>query len=35
VLLALVSRDPAALPGTQGTQYYAFLGRVLAALVGD
>jgi uncharacterized protein YigA (DUF484 family) len=34
VLLALVSRDPAALPGTQGTQYYAFLGRVLAALVG-
>ncbi len=31
-LLALVSRDPASLPGTQG---WAFLGRVLAALVGD
>jgi uncharacterized protein YigA (DUF484 family) len=34
VLLALVSRDPAALPGTQGTLYFAFLGRVLAALIG-
>jgi hypothetical protein len=34
VLLALVSRDPAALPGTQGTQHFAFLGRVVAALIG-
>jgi len=34
MLLALVSRDPAALPGTQGTQYFAFLGRVLAARLG-
>jgi uncharacterized protein YigA (DUF484 family) len=33
VLLALVSRDPASLPGTQGTQYYTFLGRVLAARI--
>jgi uncharacterized protein YigA (DUF484 family) len=32
-LLALVSRDAAALPAIQGTQALAFLGRVLAALV--
>ncbi len=31
-LLALVSRDPAALPGPQATQPFAFLGRVLATL---
>lgn len=31
-LLALVSRDPACLPNTQG---WAFLGRVLGALLGD
>ncbi len=30
MLLALVSRDPAALPGTQ---YFPFLGRVLGALI--
>jgi uncharacterized protein YigA (DUF484 family) len=33
-LLALVSRDAAALPAMQGMQALAFLGRVLAALVG-
>jgi uncharacterized protein YigA (DUF484 family) len=33
-LLALVSRDAAALPSVQGTQAFAFLGRVLAALTG-
>jgi len=32
-LLALVSRQAAALPGMQGMQALAFLGRVLAALV--
>lgn len=32
-LLALVSRDAAALPAMQGMQALAFLGRVLAALV--
>jgi len=32
-LLALVSRDAAALPAMQGLQALAFLGRVLAALV--
>ena len=30
-LLALVSRDPAALPGPQATQHFTFLGRVIAA----
>jgi uncharacterized protein YigA (DUF484 family) len=33
-LLALVSRDAGTLPGLQGTQAFAFLGRVLAALTG-
>jgi uncharacterized protein YigA (DUF484 family) len=32
-LLALVSRDPAALPGLQATQAFAFLGRVLGTLL--
>jgi uncharacterized protein YigA (DUF484 family) len=32
-LLALVSRDAAALPAIQGMQALAFLGRILAALV--
>jgi hypothetical protein len=35
LLLALVSRDPASLPGAQGTQYFGFLGRVLARLIGS
>jgi uncharacterized protein YigA (DUF484 family) len=35
LLLALVSRDPASLPGAQGTQYFNFLGRVLARLIGS
>jgi uncharacterized protein YigA (DUF484 family) len=34
VLLALASRDPAALPGTAGTQYFTFLANVLATLTG-
>jgi uncharacterized protein YigA (DUF484 family) len=34
VLLALASRDPAALPGTAGTQYFTFLAQVLATLTG-
>ena len=33
VLLAMVSRDPAALPGSQATQHFTFLGRVLATLI--
>ncbi len=32
-LLALVSRDPGALPGLAGTQAFAFLGRVIGALL--
>jgi hypothetical protein len=32
-MLALVSRDPAALPGLQATQAFAFLGRVLGTLL--
>jgi uncharacterized protein YigA (DUF484 family) len=30
-LLALVSRDPASLPGPQATAHFTFLGRVIAA----
>jgi uncharacterized protein YigA (DUF484 family) len=33
-LLALVSRDPAALPALQATAAFTFLGRVVATLVG-
>jgi uncharacterized protein YigA (DUF484 family) len=33
-LLALVSRDATAIPAQQGTQALAFLGRVLASLLG-
>ena len=32
-LLALVSRDPATLPHSQGTQSFAFLGSVISALL--
>jgi uncharacterized protein YigA (DUF484 family) len=32
-MLALVSRDPAALPGLQATQAFVFLGRVLGTLL--
>jgi uncharacterized protein YigA (DUF484 family) len=32
-LLALVSRDPASLPALQATQSFAFLGRILGALL--
>jgi len=34
-LLALVSRDPAYLPGLQATAAFTFLGRVLARLLGE